>query len=956
MIFMIFRLATAFSVVLTTIQPLAAQSSNPAAIQKAAPSPAWLAWGFNKSDLIPDPAPRFGVLPNGMKYAIMRNETPKQNASVRMRFDVGSTAEADDQRGLAHFLEHMAFNGSKRVPEGEMIKLLERNGLSFGADTNASTGFTETVYKLDLPQVNEPLIDTALMLMRETASELTIDPGAVDRERGIIMGEMRARDNFGLRRFADLISFLAPGTPVSKGLPIGTEAVIKTAPAQRLRDLYEQFYTPERATLVIVGDVDPAQIEAKIIAKFGDWSSKKNFIGDPVKGVINPSRPADVRFFFDKDVTTMASIARVRPIDDSIDTVAKRRRDMIDGLGNAMLNRRLARVARLPDAPFTNASADTSTAVSTAELTALDIVAKDRDWKRALAAGEQELRRAVSFGFTEAELKEQISNVRTSLKNAADQATTRQNAGLANAILSTVEDNTVFTTPQSGLARFEELAASLTLADVNAAFRAQWSGGDPLIHVSHNEGIADGKAQIAGVWAASKAVQVAAPAANDNAGFAHTDFGTPGAVATDTRIADLDIRTVRFANNVRLNIKKTDFEKGKVRVSVRIGGGSLELPKTADGLGIFMSSIFAAGGTTKHSGDDLQSVLAGRAVSAGISAETDAFTAGGTTTPSDLALQMQVFAAFMTAPGYRLEAEAQWKNIVGVYMQQIASQPQGIVFRDVQRILASGNNMVGLPTEAVLKTRNFAELKPILDKSFGSGPIEIGIVGDISEADAIAVVAKTFGALPMRALARPNYAKINPMIFPKSRAPITLTHDGKPDQAMALVYWPTTDDGNFRESVRMDLLGQILKLRATEILREKLGATYSPGASSYMSSIFKGYGYTSISSTTEPGKVDTIFAAVDEITSNTASTPIPDDLINRARSPMIERIHRSHRENGTWIGLVDEAQSLPGDLEDYRNQEAVLKSITAKELQVAAKQYLSAKSALRIRIIAKSAK
>jgi zinc protease len=953
---MILRSATALALILTCVKPLAAQPFNPPPMQRPTAPKALSAWGFDKSDLTPDAAPRFGVLPNGMKYAIMRNETPKQNASVRMRFDVGSTAEADDQRGLAHFLEHMAFNGSKRVPEGEMIKLLERNGLSFGADTNASTGFTETVYKLDLPQVNEPLIDTALMLMRETASELTIDPGAVNRERGIILGEMRARDSFGLRRFADLISFLAPGTPVSKGLPIGTEAVIKNAPAQRLRDLYEQFYTPERATLVIVGDIDPAQIEAKIIAKFGDWRGKKRFDGDPAKGIINPNRSGDIRLFVDKDVTTIVSVTRVKPFDDSADTVAKRRRGMIDSLGNAMLNRRFARLARLPDAPFTNASASTSSAFSTAELTSLDIVAKDRDWKRALAAGEQELRRALSYGFTEAELREQISNVRTSLKNAADQASTRQSAGLANSIISTVEDNTVFTTPQSGLARFEVLAAALTLADVNAAFRAQWAGGDPLIHVSHNEAIADGQAQIASTWAASKAVQVAAPAANDNAGFAHTDFGKPGAVAAESRIKDLDIRTIRFANNVRLNIKTTDFEKGKVRVSVRIGGGSLELPKSADGLGIFMSSIFAAGGTTKHSGDDLQSVLAGRAVNAGISAELDAFTAGGTTTPSDLALQMQVFAAFMTAPGYRLEAEAQWKNVVGVYMQQIASQPQGIVFRDVQRILASGNSMTGLPSEAVLKTRNFAELKPILDKSFASGPIEIGIVGDISEADAIAVVAKTFGALPMRAAVRPNYAKNNPMAFPKDRKPIILTHDGKADQAMALVYWPTTDDSNRRESVRMDLLGQILKLRATEILREKLGATYSPSASSFMSSIFKGYGYASISSTTEPGKVDTIFAAVDQIAADIAITPIPDDLINRARTPMIERIHRSRRENGLWIGLVDEAQSLPGDLDDYRQQEALLKSITAKELQAAAKQYLNPKSALRIRIVAKSTK
>ena len=205
------------------ISPSFAQIS--ATTKAATSTEAERAWGFTKSDIAPDSAVRFGVLPNGMRYAVMKNETPKHTAAVRMRFDIGSTADLKGQEGGAHFLEHMAFNGSKRVPEGEMIKLLERLGLAFGADTNASTSFTETTYKLDLPQVTPALIDTAMMLMRETASELTLAPAAVERERGIILGEMRARENFGLRQFRDQVAFLAPGTPIAKGLPIGNEAL-----------------------------------------------------------------------------------------------------------------------------------------------------------------------------------------------------------------------------------------------------------------------------------------------------------------------------------------------------------------------------------------------------------------------------------------------------------------------------------------------------------------------------------------------------------------------------------------------------------------------------------------------------------------------------------------------------------------------------------------------------------
>jgi zinc protease len=183
-----------------------------------------------------------------------------------MRFDVGSFAEADDQRGLAHFLEHMAFNGSTNVPEGEMVKILERQGLKFGPDTNAMTGFDQTVYMLDLPKADDEHLDTAMMLMREVASEVKFDPAAVDRERGVILGERRVRDTYQLHQVIDQIGFQLPRAPYANRLPIGTETVLKTAPAARIKNLYQRYYRPENATFVFVGDADPALIEQKLRA------------------------------------------------------------------------------------------------------------------------------------------------------------------------------------------------------------------------------------------------------------------------------------------------------------------------------------------------------------------------------------------------------------------------------------------------------------------------------------------------------------------------------------------------------------------------------------------------------------------------------------------------------------------------------------------------------------------
>lgn len=909
------------------------------------------AWKFDRSDLAPDPAVRFGVLPNGMRYAIMKNAKPQHSASIRLRFAIGSVMESEAQRGIAHFLEHMAFNGSTHVPEGEMVKLLERKGLAFGADTNASTGFTETVYKLDLPQVSDDLIDTGLFLMREVAGELKLDSGAIDRERGIILGEKRARDNYGLRSFMDFAQFLTPGTPVSKGLPIGTEEVIRTAPPKAFHDLYDRYYTPTRATLVIVGDFDPAAIEAKIRARFSAWRARGAAGPDVPRGMITTARPGAFHAFIDKDVPTSATLALVKPYDTDPDTRARRARDLVTALGNAIVNRRIARLQADPAAPFTNGSASTGPFASTAALSSITINARDRDWKAALGVGEQELRRALQYGFTQGEIDEQLAALRRTLENSVAQAPTRNSSALAEGLVATLDDARIFTTPQSTLDRFNALAPTITPDTVTAAFRKAWSGANMLVHVANNEAIPGAERAIEQAWRESSKIAVAAPGTGLAKTFAYTHFGPSGAIAADIRIADLDIRELRFANNVRLNIKRTDFEKGRVRVSLRIGGGAAALPSQPDGLAMFMNGAFAAGGTKAHSVDDLRSILAGRTVSGNLGVGADAFGGGYATVPQDLELQLQLLAAMVTAPGYRAEGEAQWRNQIGVIYPTLDSQPAAIVGRDVSRILASGDTRFGLPSEADAKARSYAELKPLIDTALARDAIEIGIVGDVDEAAAIAAVAKTFGALPTRAADRPDYGALRPVAFPPSRVPVTLTHSGKANQAIALSYWPTTDGMDPVTEAQLTMLGRVLQLLMTDELREKLGATYSPQAGSTASSLYKGYGYISVSSNVEPGAIPAVNAAVDRVAARLVRIPANADLMLRARKPLLEAIERNRRENGTWIALIDEAQSQPKDLDDFRAQATRISAVTPAQIQALARRYLIPGAELRISIV-----
>ncbi|MEY4056437.1 MAG: hypothetical protein RL519_1772, partial [Pseudomonadota bacterium] len=258
-----------FTLVLST-SALAACAPQRVAVSSVAPPPK-PNWAFETSDVPVDEGYRFGKLENGLRYVIRSNATPKGQALVRMVVGTGSLDEADDERGFAHFVEHMAFNGSTNVPEGEMVKLLERLGLAFGADTNASTGFERTEYKLDLPRNDPTLLETALMLMRETASELTISEAAVERERGVILSEKRDRNTFALRNLEDQLQFLHPQARFPSRIPIGTEATLNAATAERIRAFWRREYVPAQTTLLVVGDFPVEIVEAAIRARFASW-------------------------------------------------------------------------------------------------------------------------------------------------------------------------------------------------------------------------------------------------------------------------------------------------------------------------------------------------------------------------------------------------------------------------------------------------------------------------------------------------------------------------------------------------------------------------------------------------------------------------------------------------------------------------------------------------------------
>jgi len=909
------------------------------------------------SDLPVDEAITYGELSNGLRYAVRQNDTPTKTATLLMRIDTGSMNETEETRGLAHFLEHMAFNGSENIPEGEMTKRLERFGLAFGADTNASTSFNETTYQLELPDVTEEMLNETLGIMRETAERLTLDPEAIDKERGVIQAERRSRSNPAFRAFLDQLDFYAGHTILPDRLPIGTEETINTVVSEQFRDFYKRYYRPEKTFVTLVGDLEPSYAIEKIEEFFGDWQNVPEIeAGTNVEidaELITQSRS---RIYTDPEIQTSVSLTMFKPYVEEADNAAMRRDNLIESLGNSMLNRRLGKMARSETSAFISAGVGSSNFFDVAEVSSLSVSSEPESWEAALAQGEQALRQALEFGFSQAELDEQVANIENSLKVSVQTSPTRRTRRLARQIIGAFGSESVVTTPQSSLERFNVNKPGITLEAVTKAFREEWSGLNdaPQLYLQTSKDVEGGEARLEAAYESSKAIPIEARADEAKLNFAYTDFGSAGKVAKRSRIEDLDATLITFENNVRLNMKKTDFEDNVIRLSARIGAGTLSAPtKDAPGFETYASNMLSLSGLGAHSVDDIRTVMAGKSVGVGRGLGDTVSTLSGSTTPDDLALQLKLMTAYATDPGYRPEAQAQYDKYIRSWYPTLDSTPGGVASRDLGRILRSGDPRWGLPSEADLLDVDFDLIKKWMDENVLNGAIELTVVGDFEEDELIKAVAESFGALPERPTApyKPDES-LTSIQFPEGTIePIKLTHAGDAETARLYVYWPAPDGTDTLLSRRSQMVANLFELRLTEVLREEEGATYSPGVSTSSSRLYKGYGFIGAQLEVSPDRIDLMADRIREVAAQFRSGDIDPDVFDRAIKPTLENLETSLESNSLWMGVLSRAQTDEGPVERFRTREETYQSMTLEDLKPVAKQVFLPKNSVEIQIL-----
>ena len=563
----------AMAIALANSLPAYAQTVEaPPAIESSKAEVSTNNWGIATNDLMPDSAVRYGVLPNGMKYALRRNETPKGAASVRLTIDAGRMAEIDGEQGLAHFLEHMAFRGSANIPDGELLKKLERLGLAFGADTNAETGPDYTRYKLELPRADDEMIDAALMIMRETASNLTLSKAAIDMERGVILAEAPTRDSPAIRNFQAYMRNAAPNSNGGNGVFTEDQSDIQNAPAETVRRFYERTYRPENATLVLVGEFDIDAVEQKIKAGFSDWRGN-GASGGNVYGTVDANQAVRFGTFVNPGIAESVELVRLEPVEAFENTVQEYREGFLSQIWEIALSKRLDQASRATGSRVATASAGTFPLFRAAFNLSVSSVVKDGDWQSALKFAEQEYRRMAEHGLNKDEVEFGLQQLAGSLQSVAQNESSRTHENLATALSDKSLTRSLVISPSAHLAMFEAFKDKITPEMVHAQFKKDWGNGVNYIHLASKAPIENFTSLASATLNESRSVAVAPLAEVKIGKFAYTNFGKAGKIASDTRNAEMGMRTIQFRNGVMLNIKKTDFEPGNVHFAVRIGSG-----------------------------------------------------------------------------------------------------------------------------------------------------------------------------------------------------------------------------------------------------------------------------------------------------------------------------------------------------------------------------------------------
>jgi zinc protease len=907
-----------------------------------------------RTDIAPDPAIRLGVLPNGMRYAIMRNQTPAGAVSVRFSLAVGSSHEAPDQRGFSHFVEHMAFRGSKNFPDGEINRSLERLGLRFGADTNAATGQDMTVYIFNLPTADPGSIADALAITRDIAGNVSFDPRAVETEAGVVMSEAAMRGTPSRRAGMAQLEFLLADARAS-AMPGSDPTIIEHPSAPDLLRYYRAYYRPERAVLTIVGDIDPDQLATQIAARFGDWRGTGQGGSDPVFKVPT-NRGLEARIRVEAGAPARVTLTWVQPALPHPGDRADWKRRLINSMALQIANRRLAAIAAAADPPFAGAAAGQQDARSAAQLYTLSASLKDalvgsdgttsESWQKPLVALAQTRLALLRTPVSQAETDSVVADQKAAAQRAEMSADTRTTPALASALAANAMAGDIAVSPAQQRGAGEETLAGLTPDRIGQALHEMFGAGDPLIFVSSPRPLRENETAVMDAYRAAVEDTKPPSATAQAMKWPYTSFGPPGRVVETESAPDIGVTSLRFANNVRLLVRPSRLRLNQVLVSVKLGNGRLGLPKDRPVPSWLFGGIVPAG-LGALSATEMVTALSGKNYRVGFGVGDGTFAFSGQTTSQDLETQLQVFAAYIKDPGFRAAGFEQFKQQSIARLRAADATPAGVMALMSPGILHGGDKRWAAPTLGEIGAVTIDEVQALARPIFAETPMEVVIAGDTTVEAATQAVAATLGALPARPDQSLKLTPDNDVAFPAGAAPVVLQASTPSSQALVSMAWATRGYfSDLKDDAALHLLAAILQERLLDAVRGQ-GLSYAVQVAMPSSATFD-YGYILALATMPAGKAPIFYDAADRIAADLKAGRIDADAFARSRAPTLQDLRNTIQMNDYWLGLLNNGWDVQARFNRARSYEQILESVTPEDVAAVARKYLTAARMVRI--------
>lgn len=930
-----FLRAASVAFLLLLAGPALAQPPAPAparAVAQAAPASGDADWFYRGSDIPRDPAWRFGTLPNGMHYAVRRNALPAGQVSIRVRIDAGSLHEADNERGWAHFLEHMLFRGTQTYPDRRAREIWQQLGASFGSDTNARTDATNTVYVLNLPHAAREPLDTSLAVLAEMMSQARIEPAAVEAERPVVLAEKGRRPELSVRVNEIGQRLFYAGLLYGQRDTIGTDETLNGATAAGLRGFYRRWYRPERTTLVMVGDADPAMMEELIRARFGGWRAEGPAPAEPDYGSI-AQVPQPVANLAYPGSPTAVNLVWLRPYQRLPHTLAREQLFLAESLAQQIINRRLEAHARGASA-FVGGAVDSSRSRNIADTTSMSLFARDGDWRGALTEAYAIVGDALRAPPSVDEIQREISNIRTAADGAVQAEPTALSQVWAEQMVNAVDNEAVIATARTVRDNFEANARAMTPERVGQAMQAMFTGSGPRMMIVSPTPVAGGETALAEGLAAARATAPAQREIERRVTFNDLPrLGSPGRIVSRQRIEDLDATIVRFANGTTLTFKHTDYERGSISLQLRFGGGVSAISPTRPSLG-WLSGLVAPSGLANLDLSGMERLLTGRRINLSFGIDEDAFVLGGATNGADLPDQLRFLAAKLVRPRWDAALLQRFRTAAVESFDLNFASASARAGRELGSIIRPNDQRWRPIEKAEMQAVTVEQFRSFYTPYLAQGPINVIIVGDVGLEAAVEAVRRTIGALPRRPapVLAAGAAALNPPA-PDPR-PRRYTHEGDPNQAYALIGWSTLGgEANIRPRRALALAANMFETRLFDRLREQEGATYAPDAAHLAADAFPAWGVFYAAAEIRPASVDTFFRIAREIVVDLAAHPVQPDEFARAINPILSGIERRTATNAYWLDALENWDRDPRAIENVRSYLADYRALTPEDVR-----------------------